>query len=130
MAVPHISAACATQPRTGTVRRHAPTQRIGARKNLYDFFTDLDDLRRTCLRVTLNLMPFGPGVDRVVVIYVAQEKALARLVDDKPQIAIDAHRPEVVVFGRTDGMKLHARPRRIHLQVERGRLDRLLFLIC
>jgi hypothetical protein len=48
--------------------------------------------------------------------------------DDEPDVAADANRPEVPVPRLVEPMELHARVRRIHLQVERRRLDGLLLV--
>ena len=41
-------------------------------------------------------------------------------------VAVDAHRPEVRVLGPVEAVETHARRRGAELQIERGRLDRLL----
>ncbi|WP_245498883.1 hypothetical protein [Rhizobium ruizarguesonis] len=64
-----------------------------------------------------------------MVVDIGEHDAVARLVDDNPEIAIDAHRPEVRVLGSVDPVELQAGPVRIGLQVERRQLDLLLFVI-
>ena len=50
------------------------------------------------------------------------------LVDDQPDVAADANRPEVLVFGLFEFVKAHPGVRWIELQVERSRLDGLLLI--
>ncbi len=61
-----------------------------------------------------------------MVIDVTEQQASLGLVDDQPDVAADANRPEVLVFGLFEFVKTHPGIRRIELQVERGRLDGLL----
>ncbi|WP_246802003.1 hypothetical protein [Rhizobium leguminosarum] len=64
-----------------------------------------------------------------MVIDVGEHDAVAGLVDDDPDIAIDPHRPEVRVLRRIDPVELEAWPVRIGLQVERRQFHLLLFVI-
>ena len=50
--------------------------------------------------------------------------------DNQPDVIADPHRPEILVLRLVQLMELHPRIRRVHLEVERRRLDRLLFLAC
>ena len=78
-------------------------------------------------------MPFQPPSFRplicvVVMIDVAEEEAGGCPVDDQPDVATDPNGPEVLVFRPIDLVQLQPRMRRVHLQVERRRLDRLLLV--
>lgn len=48
--------------------------------------------------------------------------------DDQPDVAADPHRPEVRVFHSVELMEAVAWVGRVHLKVERRRLDELLLL--
>ena len=63
-----------------------------------------------------------------MVIDVAEQEALRRAVHDKPQVEVDPHGPEVLVLRLVELVEAHAGGRGIHLQIERGRLDRLLLV--
>jgi len=63
-----------------------------------------------------------------VVVDVAQQQAVGRLVHDEPDIAAHAHRPEVSIARLVELVKAHARAGRVHLQVERRRLGGLLLV--
>ena len=90
--------------------------------------THFDQLRRASLRMPLDLASLGPGVRRVVMIDVAEHQARCRLVDDQPQIAADTNGPEVRILRLAQPMELHPRAGRIHLQIKRRRLRKLLLL--
>jgi hypothetical protein len=59
---------------------------------------------------------------------IGQEEAGRGLVDDQPQVAAGPHRPEVWVAGAINPMELQPRACRVHLQVKRRGLGRLLLL--
>src|SRR5687768_10263134 len=59
---------------------------------------------------------------------VAQQQAAGRLVDDQADVAADAYGPEVLVLRLVEPVELHAGARRVHLEVERGRLHQLLLV--
>ena len=88
----------------------------------------LDELRRAGLRMNLQPPPLRPLVCRVVVIHIAKQEARARPMHHEPQVARDADRPEVWVFGFIKPVKLQARVRRVQLQVEGSRLRGLLLV--
>src|SRR4051812_18874535 len=46
--------------------------------------------------------------------------------DDEPNVAVDAHRPEVRVLAPFESVELHTRRGRVQLEVECRRLGRLL----
>ena len=73
-----------------------------------------------------ELAPFGPLVRVVVVVDIAQHQAVTGLMDDHPNIAADAHRPEVFVFGLVELVETQAGIGRIHLQIEGRGLGQLL----
>jgi hypothetical protein len=96
--------------------------------DLLNRLPDLDDLRRTGARVRLELPPLGPVVGVVVMVHVTKEEAVGRAVDDDPNVRADPDRPEVVVLRPVQAVEAEPRPRRIHLEVEYGRLDGLLLV--
>ena len=59
---------------------------------------------------------------------VAEQEAGSGPVDDQPDVATDPHGPEVLVLRPVDLVQLQARVRRVHLQVERRCLHRLLLV--
>ena len=71
---------------------------------------------------------FGPLVRRVVMIDVEEQEAGSGPVDDQPDVATDPNGPEVLVLRPVDLVQLQARMRRIHLEVERRGLHRLLLV--
>src|SRR5690606_26538743 len=74
------------------------------------------------------LAPLGPLIGLVVVIDIAEQQTASGLVDDQANVAADAHRPEVRVFGSVELVKAHAVADGIHLQIEGSGLCRLLFI--
>lgn len=58
----------------------------------------------------------------------AEQQAGGRFVDDEPQVAADAGRPEVGVSGLFDAVELQAGVGGVELQVESGRFDCFLLL--
>lgn len=91
-------------------------------------FPDLDQLRRTRPRMSLDPPPFGPRIGFVVVVDVAQQQAPLRLVDDQAEVAVDPDGPEARVLRPLDPMELQPRMRRVDLEIESRRLRRLLVL--
>jgi hypothetical protein len=76
--------------------------------------------------MSLDPPALGPGIGGVVVIDIGHQKAVACLVDDQSDVAVDARRPEVGVFAFVDTMQLETVAGRVHLQIEDARLYRLL----
>ncbi len=59
---------------------------------------------------------------------IAEKETRIALVNDQPNIAANSHRPKFLVLRPIELVQLHAGVDRIHLQVERCRLDGRLFL--
>ncbi len=76
----------------------------------------------------LQLAAFGPVVGLVVVIDVAEQQAVSRLVDDQPDVAADADRPEVLVLRLVELVKLMPGLAGLSCKIERRRLDGLLLV--
>ena len=72
--------------------------------------------------------PLGPLIRGVVMVHVAEQEARRGPVDNQPDVAADPGRPEALVLRPLDLVQLQPRPGRVHLQVERGGLDRLLLV--
>ena len=89
---------------------------------------DLHELGRPGCRMPPQPPPHRPLVRRVVMVHVAEQEARRGPVDDQPEVAADAGGPEVLVLRPLDLVQIQPRPSRVHLQVERGGLDRLLLL--
>ncbi len=96
--------------------------------NLTNRLADLDELRSSCRRMPFQPPSFRPLIRGVVMIDVAEQQAGSRAVDDQPDVATDPNGPEVLVLRPVDLVQLQARMRRVHLQVERRGLDRLLLV--
>ena len=96
--------------------------------NLADRLADLDELRSSRRRMPFQSPSFGPLIGGVVMIDVAEQEAGSGPVDDEPDVATDPRGPEVLVLRPVDLVQLQARMRRVHLQVERRGLDRLLLV--
>ena len=75
-----------------------------------------------------KLAALGPVVRLVVVRHVAEQQAPARSVHDQPDVAVHPHGPEVPVPDLIELVKAQSRLRRIELEVEGRRLDRLLLV--
>ena len=69
---------------------------------------------------------FGPGIGVVVVADIGDQQALARLVNDQADVAIDARRPEIGVLALVDAVQLKTVAGRVHLQIEDARFHSLL----
>ncbi|MNL09874.1 hypothetical protein D3C87_1306520 [compost metagenome] len=96
-----------------------------------DFFNTLanfDELGCAGGRMHFKLASLGPLIGPVVMIDIAQQQAARRLVDDHADIAADAHRPEIRIFGPVELVKAHALAARINLQIERCGLGSLLLI--
>ena len=91
--------------------------------NLADRLADFDELRSARCRMPLQSPTLGPLVRRVVMIDVAEQEAGSGPMDDQPDVATDPNGPEVLVLRPVDLVQLQPRMRRVHLQVERRRLD-------
>jgi hypothetical protein len=65
-----------------------------------------DNLRSTSSRMGLNSSPFSPFICCVVVVNVANQKAVFRLVDDQTDVTAHPHRPEILVLGLVDAVEL------------------------
>ena len=89
---------------------------------------DLHELRRPGRRMPLQPPPLGPLIRRVVMVHVAEQEARRGPVDDQTDVATNADGPEVLVLRPLDLVQFQPRMRRVHLQVERGRLDGLLLV--
>ena len=94
-----------------------------------DPLPDFHELRRAGLRMPLQSPPLGPLVGLVVVIHVAKQEAGRGLVDDQADVGVYPDRPEIRILRSVDPMEPHAGIRRIELQIERRRLDRLLLVV-
>ena len=86
----------------------------------------LDDLDRAGARMRLDPPAFGPSVGVVVVADIGDQQALARLVNDQADVAIDARRPEIGVLAVVDAVQLKTVAGRVHLKIEDARLHGLL----
>ena len=75
-----------------------------------------------------QLATFRPVVSLVVVADVAEQDARLAPVNDQPDVAIDPHRPEILVLHLVELVEAHAGIGWVELQVERRRLDGLLFV--
>lgn len=93
-----------------------------------DALAHLDPLRGSRRRMRFQSTAFRPLVRLVVMIDVAQQKAVRAHVHDQPDVAAHAHRPEVLVARLVQLVKAHARVGRVQLQIEGGRLDGLLLV--
>ena len=107
----------------GDVHLHIPRH-----PNLAYRLADLDELRSARRRMPFQPPSFGPLVRRVVMIDVAEQEAGSGPVDDQPDVATDPNGPEVLVLRPVDLVQLQAGMRRVHLQVERRCLHRLLLV--
>ena len=65
-----------------------------------------------------------------MVIDVAEQDARTALVNDQPKVASHPDGPEVLVPCLVELVEAHPRIGGVKLQIEGGRLDRLLFLAC
>ncbi len=74
----------------------------------------------------LDPAALGPGIGVVVMADIGDQQAVARLVDDQADVAIDARRSEVGDLALVDAMQLKPVAGRVHLQVKDTRLHRLL----
>src|SRR5437016_7556084 len=76
----------------------------------------------------LELPPLAPRVRLVMMRDVAEKEALCGSMNDQADVGADADRPEAFVLRLVEAMEVEARARRVHLQIERGGLDRLLLV--
>lgn len=75
-----------------------------------------------------ELAPFAPVVRVVVMRHVAKEQAGLSAMDYHPDVERNADRPEVVVFGLFELVKLETRVGRVELEIEGGGLDSFLLV--
>ena len=94
--------------------------------DLLDRLAHFDKLGRARSGMRLQPPALRPAVGAVVVVDVAEQQAILRAVNDDADIRTDAHGPEVGIARPVQPVELQAGPRRIHLQVESRRFDRLL----
>src|SRR5262245_4188747 len=71
---------------------------------------------------------FRPLVSLIVVAHVAEQEAPLAPVNDKSDVAINPHRPEILILHLVELVEAHAWICRVELQVEGRRLDSLLLL--
>jgi hypothetical protein len=76
--------------------------------------------------VRLNPAARRPGVSVVMAPDIGDQHALACLVNDQPDVAVDPRRPEVGVLAVVEAMQLKPVAGRVHLQIEDARLHGLL----
>ena len=108
-------------------RRHVRLD-VPRHRDLPHRLADLDELRRPRGRMPLQPPPLGPLIGGVVMVHVAEQEARRGPVDDQPDVAADPGGPEALVLRPLDLVQLQPWPGRVHLQVERGGLDRLLLV--
>ena len=84
--------------------------------------TDLDELRRTGVRMLFKTPAFRPAIRVVAVADLAQQEIGRRLVHDHAHALVDPNRPEVLVPSAIYPMELQSRLRRIELKNECIRL--------
>ena len=76
----------------------------------------------------LQFAPLRPVISVVVMTDVAEQQARIALVNDQPDVAVNPHRPEVLVLRLVELVEAHSGIGGIELQVERRRLDGLLLV--
>ena len=76
----------------------------------------LDDLDGAGSRMSLDPPAFRPGIGVVVVADISDQQAVARLVNDQTNVAIDARRPEIGVLAVVDAVQLETVAGRVHLK--------------
>jgi len=74
----------------------------------------------------LDTPALSPGVRIVMVADIGEQEARLGLVNDDADVAARPHRPEMRVARTLNAVELQTRGRRVHLQIERGCLGRLL----
>ena len=79
--------------------------------------------------MALDPAPLGPGISLVVMVRIAEQQARRASVDDQADVAARPDGPEVRVLGLAQLVKAHARVGGVELEVEGGRLHRLLLLV-
>ena len=97
--------------------------------NFANGLADFHELRSSSRRVYFQFSPLGPMVGVVVVIDVAEQEVGVGLVDDQPDVAAHAHRPEVLVPRPIQLVQTQARLRRVQLQVEGRGFHRFLLVV-
>jgi hypothetical protein len=63
----------------------------------------------------LEFAPLRPIIGIIVVANVAEQKTRFALVNDQPDVAARAHRPEVLILRLVELVEAHARIRRVEL---------------
>ena len=90
--------------------------------DLAHHLADLDELRRTGVRMLFEAPALRPAIRVVVLADITEQEIGRRLVRNHTHTLTDPHRPEVLVPGPVRPMELQSRLRRIELQIERRRL--------
>ena len=83
---------------------------------------DLDELRRSGVRMLFEEPALGPAIRIVVLPDIAEQEIGRRPVHNHAHALVDPNRPEILVPGPLHPMELQSRLRRIELQIERRRL--------
>src|SRR5579863_5676 len=89
---------------------------------------NFDELRRAGLGVCFELPPFGPLIRVVVMTDIAQQQTGIGAVHDQPHIARHPNRPKPPILRLVEPVELQTRMRRVHLEIERRRLNSLLLI--
>ena len=74
----------------------------------------------------LDPSAFRPGIGVVVVADISDQQAVAGLVNDQADFAIDARRPKIGVLAVVDTVQLETVAGRVHLEIEDTRFHRFL----
>ena len=90
--------------------------------DLAHHLADLDELRRSGVRMLFKEPALSPAIRIVVLPDIAEQEIGRRLVHNHAHAVVDPNRPEVLVPGPVHPMELQSRLRRIELQIERRRL--------
>ena len=98
----------------------------GRRGDLFYQLPHFNDLDGTGSRMRLDPPPFSPGIRVVMVSDIRHQDAPAGLMDDQPDIAVNARGPEIGVSALFNPVQLKAVAGRVHLQVEHAGFHRLL----
>jgi hypothetical protein len=75
-----------------------------------------------------QLAALRPLVSFIVMANVAKQQAHFAAMNDQPDVAVNPHRPEILVLRFIELVEAHARIGRVKLQVERRRLHSLLLI--
>jgi len=96
--------------------------------DLFDSLAHFDQLRGAGFWVHLQPAAPRPAVGLIVVIDIAEQQAPLCAMDDDADAGADPRRPEIWIARPVHAVELEAGPRRVHLQVKGGCLDRFLFI--